>query len=66
MQIFQPGFFTNGNRNHYYQQLNDLLGGEFYVDLNQFAERDFPNDPNAAQNDLNNPNRIIRVGDKYG
>jgi hypothetical protein len=32
-------------KNHYYQQLEDLLGGEFYVDLNQFAERDFPTTP---------------------
>ena len=44
----------------------DLLGGEFYVDLNQFAERDFPSDPNANQNDVNHPNRILNVGDKYG
>ena len=34
--------FYQWQQNHYYQQLNDLLGGEFYVDLNQFAERDFP------------------------
>lgn len=53
-------------RNNYYQRVNDLLGGEFYVDLNQFAERDFPTDNNAAQNDLNRPNRILHVGDQYG
>lgn len=60
------GISYQWQQNHYYQQMNDLLGGEFYVDLNQFAERDFPNDPDAAQNDLNNPNRIIKNGDKYG
>lgn len=53
-------------KNHYYQQINDLLGGEFYVDLNQFAEHDFPNSNDAAQNDLNNPNRIVKAGDRYG
>jgi len=52
--------------NHYYKQVADLLGGDFYVDLNQFAERDFPTNPDAAQNDLNNPNRILKVGDQYG
>ncbi len=53
-------------KNHYYQRLNDLLGGDFYVDLNQFAERDYPTDPNANQNDLNHPNRILKAGDKFG
>jgi len=52
--------------NNYYKKVNDLLGGEFYVDLNQFAERNFPTNPNAGQNDVNNPNRIVRQGDKLG
>ena len=60
------GLTYQWQKNNYYQQVNDLLGGEFYVDLNQFAERDFPNDPNASQNDLNHPNRLLHVGDKYG
>ena len=63
---FTGGVSYQWQRNNYYQKVNDLLGGEFYVDLNQFAERDFPNDNNAAQNDLNNPNRILKAGDKYG
>ena len=29
----------------------DLLGGDFWVDVDQFAERDFAND-SVAQNDL--------------
>ena len=53
-------------KNHYYKEVEDLLGGDFYVDLNQFAERDFATDPNANQNDLNNPNRIVGVGDRLG
>jgi hypothetical protein len=53
-------------KNNYYKEVNDLLGGEFYIDLNQFAERDYPLDPNANQNDLNRPNRILAVGDRFG
>jgi hypothetical protein len=53
-------------KNNYHKKVEDLLGGEFYVDLNQFAERDFPLNPNANQNDLNRPNRILHVGDKFG
>ena len=34
--------------------------------MNQFAERDFPTNANAGQNDLNAPNRILHVGDKFG
>ena len=52
--------------NHYFKRVDDLLGGEFYVDINQFAERDFPSNANAAQNDVNNPNRILKVGDEFG
>ncbi len=57
--------FQNMDNNNF-QRINDLLGGDFYVDLNQFAERDFPLDGNANQNDLNRPNRIVKEGDRYG
>jgi hypothetical protein len=63
---FTAGITYQSQNNHYYKRVNDLLGGEFYVDLNQFGERDFPTNPAAAQNDLNNPNRILSEGDKFG
>ncbi|RYY97020.1 MAG: TonB-dependent receptor [Chitinophagaceae bacterium] len=62
---FTAGLTYQKQKNHYYQKLNDLLGGDFYMDLNQFAERQF-NDGSSNQNDLNNPNRIVREGDHYG
>ena len=46
-------------QNHYFKRLEDLLGGEFYVNLNQFAERDYPTSTSAVQNDLDHPNRIL-------
>jgi hypothetical protein len=52
--------------NHYYKKVEDLLGGDFYVNLNQFAERDFPTDSLANQNDVDHPNRILYEGDKFG
>lgn len=52
--------------NHYYQEVKDLLGGDFWVNINQFAERDYPNDLNAVQYDIDHPNRIVKTGDKYG
>ena len=48
-----------------YKILDDLLGGDYWVDVDQFAERDFA-DPNVAQNDLDNPNQLIAKGDVFG
>ena len=53
---------TNSN----FKVLTDLLGAEFSVDFDEFAIRDLPNNPDAQQSDLNNPNRIIGVGDVFG
>ncbi|MBK8628200.1 MAG: carboxypeptidase-like regulatory domain-containing protein [Saprospiraceae bacterium] len=53
-------------RVHYYRRLEDLLGADFYLDFNRFALRDFPANPDAGQNDLNRPNRIVQEGDIYG
>ena len=60
------GLTYQAQKNHYYKEVEDLLGGDFYVDINQFAERDFPTNTSASQNDLNNPNRILKTGDKFG
>jgi hypothetical protein len=48
-----------------FKEMNDLLGGDWWVDVDQFAERDF-DDENLYQNDLNKPNRLVQVGDKFG
>lgn len=47
-------------RSHNHQYLLDLLGGQFYYDVDQFFVGD------AAQSDLNNPNRQVVEGDSYG
>lgn len=60
------GITYQSQRNNYYKRVEDLLGGDFYVDVNQFGERDFPSNPGAAQNNLNIPNRIVGEGDKFG
>ncbi|MDD2984973.1 carboxypeptidase-like regulatory domain-containing protein [Flavobacterium sp.] len=43
-----------------YQYLEDLLGGLYYDDIDNFLDGD------ASQADLNNPDRKVVVGDKYG
>lgn len=55
--------YTHGN---YHKKLRDLLGGDFWRDTDSFAERDFRDDPDILYNDLDNPDREVRKGDRYG
>ncbi len=48
-----------------FKVMNDLLGADFWVDIDQFAERDFA-DPTTALSDINQPNHLIKNGDKFG
>ena len=58
------------SRTDNYKVLDDLLGGEFILDVDKFAESDFVNPnapaPDIIQNDLQNPNRLAREGDIIG
>lgn len=63
---FTAGASYQFQNNHYYKKVDDLLGGEFYVNVNQFAERDYPNNDIVNQWDLDKPNAILKEGDKYG
>lgn len=47
-------------RSHNFQNLLDLLGGQYFSDIDAFYTGD------AAQSDLNNPNRQVVEGDTYG
>ncbi len=46
-----------------FQYLTDLLGGEYYMDYDPFF-MEYPN--NEMQADLRNPDRAVRVGDRFG
>ena len=59
------GLSTSIYKSKNFRLMNDLLGGDYWVDIDQFALRDF-NDPNLAQNDLQNPNKTIEAGDIFG
>ncbi|MEO1516587.1 MAG: TonB-dependent receptor [Bacteroidota bacterium] len=64
--MFQGGISYQMQKVHTFKEIVDLLGGDFYVDLDRFAERDFPDNPEAVFNDIRTPNRILRVGDRFG
>jgi hypothetical protein len=63
--IMSGGVNVNMYRSRNYRQVNDLLGGDFWIDIDQFAERDLQ-DPALAINNVDNPNALIRQGDTYG
>lgn len=54
-------FYTS----HNYKKIKDLMGGDFWVDVDQFAEQDFA-DPTIGQNDLEVANKVVYEGDKVG
>ena len=61
---------SGGINGSFYKSMNfkvmdDLLGADYWVDVDQFAERDFA-DASAAQSNLDISNHIIKVGDKFG
>jgi hypothetical protein len=60
------GLSYQAEKDNNYEKVTDLLGGDFYVDVDQYAQLDFPGDPLAYQNDINRPNRILHIGDRYG
>lgn len=47
-------------RSHNFANVLDLLGGQFYEDYDNFQAG------SESQSDLNNPNRNVVVGDKFG
>lgn len=62
----QGGLSFNYTRANYYMTVRDLLGGEFWLDVDPFSDREITVAPNLLQNDLDHPNRHVGVGDRFG
>ena len=68
---FTGGVNYKWNRTEYYKKMDDLLGGDYYLNIDQFAERDFASSPTMVQNDLDyflkhGEAQTLKQGDKYG
>lgn len=68
---FDGGIDGKVNNTENYKIIADLLGGDYYLDVDSFAERDYASSPAKTQNDLDyyfmtGSARALRVGDKYG
>lgn len=63
---FQGGVSLDYTDARYYKTVRDLLGAEFWRDVDNFSERDFAGNKEIMQNDLRNPNRRVTEGDVFG
>lgn len=57
------------NRTEYYNKAIDLLGGDYWLNIDNFADRDFGDSfvTNSVKNDISRTdNLVVREGDKYG
>ena len=61
--LMTGGFAVSASRTHYYEKVNDLLGGDYYFDINKYAES---LESDECQTNLFNPNHVAKVGDIIG
>lgn len=59
------------NRTEYYSTVKDLLGGDYWLDVDKFAERDFGSNAESYQNNMayyrkHGHAQAVKEGDKYG
>ena len=64
------GIRTRINRTEYYSTVKDLLGGDYWLDVDKFAERDFGSNELAYQNNMayyrkHGHAQAVKEGDKY-
>jgi hypothetical protein len=69
--ILTGGLSARINRSENYKIVADLLGGDYYLNVDNFAERDFASTAAKVQNDLDyylahGSAQVLHVGDKYG
>ncbi|MCB0804366.1 MAG: TonB-dependent receptor [Bacteroidales bacterium] len=64
--VFSSGLNLSWFKSDQFKLVEDLMGGDFYLNVDKYAERDDFEDTDYIQNDLNNPNQAVREGDIFG
>lgn len=62
----QGGIGVNYTRASYYKTVRDLLGADYWLDVDMYTEGNYPENPNIALNDINNPMAHAKEDDKFG
>lgn len=60
------GINVMSSKTHNFKVVDDLLGADWWLDIDQFAERDNADDQYIIQSDIDNPNAARYVGDVFG
>lgn len=63
---YTAGLSFNATKGMHYKLMKDMLGGKYYTDIDKFSVRDHGFSSSIIQNDLDNPNRKIGEGDRFG
>ncbi|MCL2042356.1 MAG: hypothetical protein FWG84_10040 [Bacteroidales bacterium] len=63
---FTAGVDVYVHRSENFKVVNDLLGGDYWLDIDKFAEQDPADDGSYYQNDMNIPNHVVGEGDIFG
>lgn len=60
------GINYTSSKTHHHKRLHDLLGGDFWLDIDKYSDQEPFSITVASQNDMRRPNRIVKEGDIYG
>ncbi len=59
---FNQKYFVGKN----FKEVNDLLGADYWLDIDKYAERDLAESENAEQSNILQPNHVVYEGDVFG
>jgi len=62
----QVGAEARNTQTKYFKVIKDLLGADYWLDIDKYAKRDKPTDEDYFQSNLNNPNQKVKEGDRFG
>ena len=60
------GLMATISKTRHHKRMVDLLGGDFWLDIDKYADQESMTITDVSQNDLLHPNKIVREGDVYG
>lgn len=63
---WNAGFVLTTNKGMHYKTMDDLLGAEYFHNINTYAVGNYSPSSDWVQYDLNHPNAIVDEGDKFG
>lgn len=64
--ILHGGLQLSSNKGMHYQTMEDLLGATSFHNVNTYVTKTYGEGSQQGQYDLNNPNKLIGKGDRFG